>query len=427
VSVRARLTAAVGFVRDVVRVVRAENVSFLAASVAYYAFVSLIPALALALVLATVLGGEALAARVLEASSTFLTEQGQALVAGALDGDAGRGGVTLVGGAVLLWGSLKVFRGLDTAFSVVYGVEGTESLVGQIVDSLLVSLGVGVGLVLMLVVGAVVFATDFAPVAELAGIAFLPAALTLAFLPMYYRFPDVGVSVREALPGALVAGVGWTLLQAGFQLYVARAGAYAVYGAIGAVLLLVTWLYVAALLLVVGAVVNVTLTAREPGPGAASLGPVPVGGADRQLQQPPGRRVRTEMDDDSADRPGGAPDLTALDERVEELRADLDAFEADVDARTVDRPELKAELERYVRERTRRGHARGWGPYLVLLYGVVLTLGAFRYLQNDLIAVGAMVVIFLSTLGLYALFVVVGATLGAARLPGRLLERLRDR
>jgi len=422
VSVRSRLAAPAALVVDVVGVVREENVSFLAASVAYYAFVSTLPALALTLVVATAVGGEALATRVLEASSAFLTDQGQAVVGQALAGGPGRGGLTVIGVVVLLWGSLKVFRGLDTAFSLVYGARETESLLQQLGDSLLVSVAVGVALALMLLVGALLAAADFPPVVEVAGVLFLPGALTVAFLPLYYRFPDVEVTAREVLPGAVVAGVGWTLLQAGFQLYVSGTAGYDVYGVIGGILLLVTWFYFAALLLVVGAVVNVALSGRDRRDGA-----VAPGGADRQLQQPPGRGLRTEMDDDRRDRDGGAPDLTDLDERVAELRADLDAFEADVDDRTVDRSALKAELERYVRERTRRGHARGWGPYLVLLYGVVLTLAAFRFLGNDLVAVGAMVVIFLSTLGLYVLFVLVGATLGAASLPKKLLGKLRGR
>ncbi len=95
--------------------------------------------------------------------------------------------------------------------------------------------------------------------------------------------------------------------------------------------------------------------------------------------------------------------------------------------RTVEKPKLEAELKRYVRRRMRRGKARGWGPYLVLGYGVVLTLGAFYYLQSDLIAVVAMLIIFLSTLGLYVLFVIFGIGLNALGLPGRAVDAVRER
>jgi hypothetical protein len=85
---------------------------------------------------------------------------------------------------------------------------------------------------------------------------------------------------------------------------------------------------------------------------------------------------------------------------------------------------LEAELKAYVRRRMRRGHARGWGPYLVLLYGTVMTLGAF-YLLSDLIALVAMIVIFLSTLGLYVLFVLAGFGVSLLGKPGRALDAVR--
>ena len=117
-----------------------------------------------------------------------------------------------------------------------------------------------------------------------------------------------------------------------------------------------------------------------------------------------------------------APDIEELAGRVAELRADLDA----IDDRTVDKPALEAELKRYVRARMRRGHARGWGPYLVLLYGTVMVLGAFYFLRGW-VAIAAMLVLFLSTLGLYTLFVLVGVGLNAVEVPGRALDAVRER
>nr|WP_276279014.1 YhjD/YihY/BrkB family envelope integrity protein [Halorussus sp. DT72] len=72
----------------------------------------------------------------------------------------------------------------------------------------------------------------------------------------------VEMSVREALPGAVVAGVGWVALQVLFQFYLAHAGQYQAYGVIGAVLLLLTWLYFAGAVVLLGGVVNSVLGAR---------------------------------------------------------------------------------------------------------------------------------------------------------------------
>jgi len=116
---------------------------------------------------------------------------------------------------------------------------------------------------------------------------------------------------------------------------------------------------------------------------------------------------------------------TADPEEVERLRRRVEEFEADIEDRTVHRDELEADLQRYVRRKLRRGHARGWGPYLVLLYGTLMTLGAFYFL-NGVWAVLSMFVIWLSTLGLYVVMLVVGWIGTAVGLPGRTLDRVRD-
>jgi hypothetical protein len=107
--------------------------------------------------------------------------------------------------------------------------------------------------------------------------------------------------------------------------------------------------------------------------------------------------------------PGGdGPGRRDVDpERVEylaselaDLQEEVEGLESRVSDKTVHRNDIEAELRRYVRARQRRGHATGWGPYLVLLYGVVMTLGAFYYL-GGIWAILAMIVVWLSTLGLY--------------------------
>jgi hypothetical protein len=121
-------------------------------------------------------------------------------------------------------------------------------------------------------------------------------------------------------------------------------------------------------------------------------------------------------------------DLDELREKlaeVEELRDDVEELADDVDDRTVHRDQIEGDLRRYVRRRVRRGHATGWGPYLVLLYGTVMTIGSFYFLDG-VWAILAMLVIWLSTLGLYALMVVVGLTVTLVGLPGRLRDALGD-
>ncbi|NHX37112.1 MULTISPECIES: YihY/virulence factor BrkB family protein [Halolamina] len=425
-----RLRSALGTGKRVGVVAKEQELTFLAAAVAYYAFVSLIPAAVLALIVATTVGGEQLATVLLESTSQFLTPSGQEVLTTALTASEGRGSATLLGLAFLLWGTLKVFRALDTAFSEIYGVEHGGTALDQVIDSLVVVVGIGTSMTLMFALAGAFAAFSLGIVVEALGVLTLPILLTAAFLPLFYRFPDTAVTVREVLPGALVAAVVWTAMQAGFQLYASVASTSA-YGIVGGVILLVTWLYLAGAAVMLGAVVNVVLAEdRVAGPDEAAggrAGSPPDAGAhraaashDRQFQghREPASEYMAERE------PRGAPDVADLAEEVEELRSELDGFEEDVEQRTVDRPQLEADLKAYVRARMRQGKATGWGPYLVLLYGTVMSLGAFYWLQGWP-AVAAMLVTFTSTLGLYVLFVLFGGVIGAVRTAGGVAERLR--
>lgn len=155
----------------------------------------------------------------------------------------------------------------------------------------------------------------------------------------------------------------------------------------------------------------------QPGDGPPRGGP-PGGG------QPGDGPDDGEPDDGGREprRGKGAPDLSEVAREVGQLRESIE----ELDDRTVEKPTLEAELKRYVRQRMRRNKARGWGPYLVLLYGTVMVVAAFRYLDGWF-AIGAMIILFLSTLGLYTLFVLVGVGLNLLSLPGRALDAVRRR
>jgi YihY family inner membrane protein len=440
-----RRTRLLGTIRAVVRGVQSDRITFIAASLAYYAFISLMPLLLLALVAASTLGGPGLAGRVVaSATRTFGAEAG-GLVEDALTNASGRGGATVVGFAVLVWSGLKLFRGLDVAFSTVYGTAGGETFLDTVRDGAVALVAVGVGVAATVVVGTLTARLDWfvgsVDFANVVGSVILLVGLTATFLPLYYIFPDRRISVREAVPGAALAAVGWTALQTGFRVYTVVAGGYRAYGVFGGVLLLLTFLYFGGRVLLVGAVVNATLADRLGDDGALDEEPDEAGldaemPADTAGSVPPDQAAGAVPPEEVELSLAGTISEVAVDDepdedlekQVRQLRVELAEFEEQVEDRTVHREELERELKRYVRSRARRSKARGWGPYLVLLYGTAMTLGAF-YLLSDLLAVLAMLVIWLSTLGLYAVMLIVGAGLTAARLPGRardVVSRLRD-
>lgn len=255
--------------QEIANLFREREITFLAAAIAYYAFVSLLPALLLAVAVASAVGGEPLVEQVLTIVDEFLTPAGQDSLEAALTSARGRASATLLGVGVLIWSTLRVVRGLDIAFSRVYGTRPTLSIVEQVKRAAVVLLSVGVGLWVM-IVGGGALATFIPPGWGGLGLGLLLVGLTAVFLPLYYYLPGTGLDVREALPGAVLAAVGWVALQAGFQVYAAGATQFSLYGVIGGILLLVTWFYFAAILVLAGATVNYVLagtgSAKSPAP-----------------------------------------------------------------------------------------------------------------------------------------------------------------
>jgi membrane protein len=81
--------------------------------------------------------------------------------------------------------------------------------------------------------------------------------IILAMALVYYVAPDVEQRWQWITPGSLVAVIGWLLASLGFSFYVNNFGAYnATYGSIGAVIVLLTWMYVSGFFVLVGGEIN---------------------------------------------------------------------------------------------------------------------------------------------------------------------------
>ncbi|WP_226006380.1 YhjD/YihY/BrkB family envelope integrity protein [Natrinema salinisoli] len=348
---------ALPFAKSVVTGIQEKNVTFMAASIAYQAFISLIPLLVLVFFLVSFLGNEGLATQVSAATEGFLPESGQIILEDGIEGSTGSVGTSVIGLLVLLWGSLKIFRGLDTAFSEIYASTEENSLVDQLRDGIVVFGTIGVALV---AAGATSIVFAFFPNSLFIGLLnpiLLVVGLTIAFLPMYYHFPDVDVSVREVLPGVVVAAVGWAALQSLFQVYVALSSSSESAGPIGAILLLLTWLYFGGLILLVGGVVNATrsghIDIESEAAGDESLEGVPedadrgpfVDSDEREREHLEERLVtlRRERDQLRNDHDAQQSRRYRLEDRVDELAEQIERLETE-------NRELEDENERLRRE-----------------------------------------------------------------------------
>lgn len=190
------------------------------------------------------------------------------------------GTVALAG---LLWAASGMMSSVRSAFQAIWGSEADRPYVrGKLLDLVLV-LGAGVLVVsafgLSVVVQVVTEASS--EVAEelsrgesmttgFGALAQLIASLTLAFLAftlLYRVVPPVPPPIREVVPGAVAAAVGVHLAGAGFSIYLTRFSGFSdVYGPLGAVLAFLALVYVAAVVLLLGACLAASwpLSATEP-------------------------------------------------------------------------------------------------------------------------------------------------------------------
>lgn len=77
---------------------------------------------------------------------------------------------------------------------------------------------------------------------------------------LYSVVPNRRIKFRQALPGAAAASLGWVAVSAAFSLYVSNMARYSLlYGSIGAVVVLMLWLYFTGVVLIAGAEFNHTI------------------------------------------------------------------------------------------------------------------------------------------------------------------------
>jgi membrane protein len=251
--------------RDLWRKFFADRGTHLAAMIAYFALLSFVP---LTFISLSLLG---LTGRADE--SSFLVKEIKHTLPGTpidriidlvhtvQDNAAALG---LVGGAALLWTSLSLFSVLESAFNIVYGRPNRSFLHGKGLASVLM-VGSLVTLFVSLLVGSlgVTALKEYAPgfvgnwvTAYVVSIAVSLAGVFMFLVSCYYWLTNEDLTVREVLPGALLATV---FLEATFQvlpLYQRYADLNPALRAFGAPAILLVWLYVMSNVIVFGAELN---------------------------------------------------------------------------------------------------------------------------------------------------------------------------
>jgi membrane protein len=261
-SVDPRLQRALVLLRAIVHEVRTERITFMAGSIAYHAFLSLLPLLLLMLAVVARIGDQSLQAAFEEFVGAVLTPGAAPIFIGELSQAGGSAGLSAFGAIILVWGTLRIFRGIDTAFSDIYESEAENTFADQVSDGILVLVVFALAVVLAVFVESrLTFGTG--GVAWLAHRLVLVVLLSIALFPMYYVFPDSDVGVLEVVPGVLFAALGLASFETLFQLYAAVSSRAQDPSVVAGILVLLTWLYFSGLVILLGAAVNAVLSNRS--------------------------------------------------------------------------------------------------------------------------------------------------------------------
>jgi membrane protein len=254
--------------RRVMAEVKEDNVSLLAAGVAFYAMLAIFPAI---IALVTVYGMVADPAEVESQVGEFakgLPSGADQLITEQLRNVVNAGEQALSIGLALsllavLWSASGGVQGLVKSLNLVYDERETRGFLKLRGLSLLLTLGAivvaVVALALITVFPAVIDDLGLGEAGELAasiGRWVILALLVLVALAVLYRFaPDrANPRWRWVSWGAVVALVLWLLGSFGFSWYVDNFGKYnQTYGALAAVIILLLWLYLSAFAVLLGA------------------------------------------------------------------------------------------------------------------------------------------------------------------------------
>jgi membrane protein len=261
------------FCADAVNDFLAKNCQYIAGAISFYTLFSMFPLfLAITSVLGYLLPSQdeeeqlRLAqdiAEVIPVSSAFIGETVKGLVsARAITGIAGIFG--------LLWAGTAVFGAIRKGINSAWGIKKTRPFLSErLIDFALV---IGAGILLL----AVLFsAAALGLLRELTGAIdgdaqifsdliwdlvsklLSPLLSFLTFLILYRFLPNTHVELRDVWPGALLASLAFDGANVGFVWYVKTYSAYnLVYGSVGGILALLTWVYLSATIVLFGALVT---------------------------------------------------------------------------------------------------------------------------------------------------------------------------
>jgi membrane protein len=260
--------------KDLNREISDDNVFNGAAALAYYLTLAIFPALIAVLSLLPYLPIPNLDQAIMDLLQQALPEK----AAGLLEDTVGKivsdrqGGLLSFGFVATLWAASTGMYAVMQQLNITYDVKDARSFIKARSTALLLTLLFAVlviGAFALIVMGGVVqdwiagavgrhqiLLTFFASLRWL----IIVAALLLGFALIYYLGPNVEQKFKWITPGSVFGVTVMLIASLAFRIYIENFANYeATYGAIGAMIVLMLWFYVAGLVLLIGSEINVAL------------------------------------------------------------------------------------------------------------------------------------------------------------------------
>jgi len=252
-----------GFYQDI----RAKNLSTLAASVSFFAFLSLFPFFVLLVSLASLFLGQKTVLPKLEPLLRTFPKGVVETVTNTLRAALSQGKVVSVLSLVLLVSSsFAVFGQLQTALNSVFGAQRAAKSWIRTLRAFFFFVAFALILLSLILGGSILFfmASKLNKLPLLRSFILVEGGTILievVLVSFSYRYlTSRKLAWRSVFTGGLVASLGWEILKALFGWYISKlGGGTAIYGAIGSVFLLMLWLYYSVIIYLVGAHVSVEI------------------------------------------------------------------------------------------------------------------------------------------------------------------------
>ena len=238
----------------------------LAALISYYGFLSLFPLLLVLVTVLTMLLREnpELRASIQASALTNFPVIGPAISKN-VHALRGSGLALAIGITLAVWAGLGILKVMQTAMNTVWNVpyRHRPNFLKSLVRAIIMLAVLGVITFASAAAGGVGAGSDSWPWA-IAGVVVSLLLNLVLFLLAFRILTSAPVSWRDVLPGAVVAALGWTALQALGGWYVSHQlrGATQTYGTFATVIGLLAWLYLGAQMTLLAAEVNVVKKRR---------------------------------------------------------------------------------------------------------------------------------------------------------------------